>query len=211
MAFTEKSLRQFVEELASGAPVPGGGSAAALTGATGAALVSMVCNLTVGREKFRDVEAEMQEVLAKSDALHRRLLDLLEADTRVYSQVMSAYRLPRAADAEKRARTAAIQEALKAACQVPLDTARACAQVIELCPAAAEKGNVSAVSDVGVGAILAAAALESAGLNVMINLASIRDAEFVEAARREMDRLQASALALKSEVVKVVESKLQGS
>ncbi len=208
MTFTEKSLREFIAELASGAPVPGGGSAAALAGATGAALVSMVCNLTVGREKFRDVEPDMRVILAKSDALHRRLLDLLEADTQVYSQVMAAYKRPRTTDAEKKERAAAIQEALKAACQVPLDTARACAEVVELCPEAAEKGNVSAVSDVGVGAILAAAALESAGLNVMINLASIKDPAFVDAARRQMDELQARTLALKGEVVKVVESKL---
>lgn len=211
MVFTEKSLRQFAEELASGAPVPGGGAAAALAGATGVALISMVCNLTVGREKFREVEAEMQAVLAKSEALLRQLLDLLEADTQVYSQVMAAYRLPRADDAQKRARTAAIQEALKAACKVPMDTARACGQAIDLCPTAAEKGNVGAVSDVGVGAILAAAGLESAALNVKINLASIKDVAFVEATGRELAQLLAEKLALKDQVVKAVESKLGGS
>ncbi len=208
--FTEKTVRQFTDELASGAPVPGGGSGAALAGALGAGLVSMVGNLTVGREKYQAVEAEMRAMLERSEALRQRMLDLLEADTQVYSQVMAAYRLPRASDAEKKARTAAIQEALKAACQVPLEAARTCGQIIDLCPAAAEKGNVNAVSDVGVGAILAAAALESAILNVKINLAAIKDAAYVEAVRQEVDQLQTAKLALKDEVVLAVEAKLGG-
>lgn len=206
--FTEKTLSQFCEELASGAPTPGGGAAAALAGATGASLVGMVCNLTVGREKYRAVELELQTILRQSDALRQQLLDLLEADARVYSQVMAAYRLPRGTDDEKRARTSAIQGALKAASEVPLSIARACGRVLDLCPAVAEKGNVNAVSDAGVGAILAASALESAALNVAINLASIKDAEFVTATRSEVESLKREKLALRDQVVAMVEQKL---
>jgi methenyltetrahydrofolate cyclohydrolase len=204
--YDQLPVDRFTEALASGEPTPGGGAGAALAGATGAALVSMVCNLTIGREKFRSVEPEMRSIREKADRLRTRLLGLLQADTEVYAEVMRTYRLPRATAEEKSERAAAIQAALKAACQVPIETARACAEVIDLCPTAARLGNVSAVSDVGVGGILAEAALESAALNVMINLAAIKDEPFVAATRAEITALVATKSAEKATIVRAVEA-----
>jgi formiminotetrahydrofolate cyclodeaminase len=206
--FSEKSIRQFADELASGEPVPGGGSTAALAGALGAGLVSMVCNLTIGREKFRDAEAEMKEVLGRSEELRLRLLDLLEADTQVYSKVIGAYRLPRATPEEKQARSRAIQAALRAAAGVPLEVARASAKVIELCPTAAKVGNPSAISDAACGALLAESAFEGGALNVETNLGQITDAAFGEAARCELAELRAKVETTTDEAVRIVRQRL---
>jgi methenyltetrahydrofolate cyclohydrolase len=206
--FSDLSIRGFLDELASGAPVPGGGAGAALAGASGAALVSMVCNLTIGREKFQAVEPAMRDALALSDALRGKLLDLLQADTRVYARVMAAYKLPRATADDKSARAAAIQDALKAACDVPQEMARVLHDLLAVIPEVAEKGNVSAVSDAGVGAVLAFAALESAALNVRINLGAIKDTGFVAASSAELDRLATTAKALRDSTVKIVEGKI---
>lgn len=199
--FTDKTLTQFADEMASASPVPGGGSAAASVGAIGAALVSMVANLTIGREKYRDVEPDMKRLLDQSEALRHRMHDLLEADTQVYSRVMATYKLPRATEAEKAARTAAIQQALKDACAVPMDIARASLAIIELCPEVVAKGNAGVVSDAAVGAVLAAATLESAVLNVEINLASIKDEGFIAVHKSELKTLKEKAMGLKQTVV----------
>jgi formiminotetrahydrofolate cyclodeaminase len=206
--YSDLPVRGFLDELASGAPVPGGGAGAALAGATGAALVSMVCNLTIGREKFAAVEPAMRDALARSEKLRGKLLDLLQADTRVYARVMAAYKLPRATADEKSARTAAIQVALKEACDVPQQLARVLHDLLAVIPEVAANGNVSAVSDAGVGAVLAFAALESAALNVRINLGSIKDAQFVATSSDELDRLTTAAKALRDSTVKIVESKI---
>lgn len=206
--FSEKTVSEFLDDLASRSPVPGGGSVAALAGALAAGLVSMVCSLTIGKEKYRDVEAEMSELLQRSEALRRRLVDLLEADTQVYSAVSAAYRLPRNTDEEKAKRSDAIQQALVKASQVPLQIAQASAEVMELSLPAAAKGNTAAVSDAGVAVLLAEAAMRGAALNVQINLASIKDQEFVREANQTMDSCFAGKEALKAEVVKLVEARL---
>ncbi|MBI2864858.1 MAG: cyclodeaminase/cyclohydrolase family protein [Chloroflexi bacterium] len=206
--FTDTTVRAFLDQLASNAPTPGGGSVAALTGALGAGLISMVCNLTIGKEKFKDVEADVKEILAQSERLRSRLMELIDADVAAYGKLSAAYKLPRATDEEKKARTAAIQTALLDATAVPVSIAEACSQVIDLCTPAADKGNVGAVSDVGVAVLLAEAGLRSADLNVMINLSAIKDQTFVANTRARVDILRAGKSELKEKLVKEVEAKL---
>jgi formiminotetrahydrofolate cyclodeaminase len=205
---TQKPVSTFLDELASSAPAPGGGSAAALGAAIGAALVSMVANLTVGKKKYADVEEDIQGILDRSETLRRKCEDLLEQDVAAYTKVSQAYKMARDTDEQKDARSAAIQEALKGATSVPMALAEACVEILKLCPESAEKGNVRAVSDVGVGALMAEAALRAAALNVWINLGSIKDEDFVQ---REGERLKAlleGKAQQKEEILKDVEAKL---
>jgi formiminotetrahydrofolate cyclodeaminase len=208
MAFTDLTLATFLDDLASSKPAPGGGSAAALCGALGAALVGMVANLTIGKEKFKDVDPEMKQMLAQSDALRHRLLALIEDDVAAFNGYSAAAKLPRDTDEQKAARSAAIQKALINAVDPPMNTARACVEVLNLCGPMAQKGNVQAVSDAGVGALMAEAGLRSAALNVQINLGWIKDADFVARKRKELDTLLGGKPELKETTVKLVESKL---
>jgi glutamate formiminotransferase/formiminotetrahydrofolate cyclodeaminase len=205
---TQKPVRTFLDELASSAPAPGGGSAAALGAAIGAALVSMVANLTVGKKKYVDVQEDIQRILERSETLRRRCEELLEQDVTAYTKVSEAYRMPRETDEQKEARSAAIQEALKGATSVPMALAEACVQILKLCPETAEKGNLRAVSDVGVGALMAEAALRAAALNVWINLGSIKDQDFVLKEGGRLKALLEGTAQLKEEILKDVEAKL---
>ncbi len=184
-----QTLQSFLDALASNAPAPGGGAAAALMGANSAALVSMVCNLTLGKPKYASVESDMRALLAKSESLRARLTKMMEDDQAVFGTLMSAYGLPKQTDEDKATRKQAIQEALKSATEVPLACARACAEAITLSREAAEKGNLQVVSDAGVAAAAAEAGLKSAALNVWINAPSIEDTVFAHSARREIERL----------------------
>jgi formiminotetrahydrofolate cyclodeaminase len=140
----------------------------------------MVCNLTIGKPKFADVEAEMREVLAKAETLRNLLTELIKADIDIFNQLMSKYALPKETDAEKAIRSAAIQDVLKEATEVPMQCVKACAEVIFLCKVAAEKGNSGAVSDAGAAVMAAYGALKSSALNVYINTGSIQDKAYVE-------------------------------
>ncbi|MGI6359360.1 MAG: cyclodeaminase/cyclohydrolase family protein [Bacillota bacterium] len=171
--FDQYTLNQYLHELAGGDATPGGGSAAALIGALGAALVSMVGNLTIGRKKYAAVEAEMQQMTQSVCKLQEELLLLCSQDTEAYDLVMAAYKLPKATDEDKAARKQAIADSLRAACGVPLQIAEAAIGVLQLAEQAAKQGNVNAVSDAAVGGIAAHAALHSALLNVRINLKSL--------------------------------------
>jgi len=208
MAFTERRVIDFLDALASSDPTPGGGSGAALAGALGAALVSMVCNLTIGKKGYEDVQEAIQDVLGQTEALRAELPRLLEADTQVYERVMATYRLPRKTSDEKAARQEAMQTALKEAAEVPLKIAECCAQIVDLALPAAEMGNAWAVSDAGVGALLAEAAMHGALLNVYINLASIKDQEYVEATRRRIDEITSGKEELKARVLEIVHDKI---
>jgi len=201
-------LQEFLNVLASQEATPGGGSVAALNGAMGAALVSMVCRVTIGKKKYAAVEAEMQTILEQAEALRRRLTDLMTADAEAFGKVMAAFALPRQTDAQKAARREAIQSAFKEATRIPLETARACAEVLTLCRPVAEKGNVNALSDVGTGAQVALAGLRGAALNVHINLASIRDEAFVSEKEAELNTLLAKYPPLADEVYRLVQSKM---
>ena len=183
-------VSQYVETLASSSPTPGGGSASALSASMGAALVAMACNLTVGREKFKAVEAELQEVLVQVTALQRDLLAAVDDDTTAYDAVSAAYKLPRGTDDEKQARTAAIQQALQGASEVPLRVARAAADVIRLAKVAQAKSNPNVASDAYVAELLARAGRDGAIANVEINLGSITDSAFAERMRAAVGQLR---------------------
>ncbi|MFQ5811613.1 MAG: cyclodeaminase/cyclohydrolase family protein [Anaerolineae bacterium] len=205
---TEKPVTTFLDELASSAPAPGGGSVAALSGALGAALVSMVCNLTVGKKKYADVQEDIEALLEKSETLRQELTDLLEEDVKAYTAYSKAAKMPRQTEEQKAERSKARQEALKVATDVPLRIAEAAAKVMYLCRPAAEKGNVWAVSDAGVAVLMAEAALRSAALNVLINLGSLKDKEFVAEKRAKLDSLLEGKGVMRDEIYDYVVSKL---
>ncbi len=171
------SVEEFLRRLASGDPTPGGGSASALAGALGASLVSMVCNLTIGRERYAEFDAEARQLQAEADALRERLQRGIDEDAAAYGRVTAAYGLARASDADKAARSAAIQEATHGAALVPLSLVEASASVVELAEQALGKTNPNAASDLAVAALLGAAALDGAAANVEVNLSSLKDEE----------------------------------
>lgn len=187
----DQSVRRFLDELAGPGPTPGGGSAAAIMGAMGAALVSMVCNLTIGKKDYEPVEGAMRDALREAEALRERLTAIITEDVEAFDGLMAAYKLPRASEDEKLARGRAIQEGLKRATDVPLSCAEACAQVVALSRRIASTGNRGVISDAGVAALAAQAALRSAALNVYINAPAIKDAEFVRVRRGRLDELLA--------------------
>lgn len=188
MSFADTTLRGFLDLLASGSPTPGGGGGAAIGGALGAALASMVCNLTVGRAKYAAVEPEMRAILARSEALRQELTALADEDARAYNAVLAAYRLPRDDDAARAARGAAIEQAMQGACIVPERIVAACHEVIDLCEPLAERANPNALGDVATAAQLALGGLRGAAAQAEINLASLKDAAF---ARATAERLAA--------------------
>jgi formiminotetrahydrofolate cyclodeaminase len=204
----EETIVHFLDELASGAPVPGGGAAAALEAAVGAALVAMVCRLTIGKEKYRASEQTMMEAREQADELRAQALALAAEDSASYSAVGAAYALPRGSDEEKAARQARIQEALKGATDVPLRTVALAARVIELCAEIVDGANTNAISDVGVGALCARAALDGAALNVKINLALIKDEQFKAPMAARTEDFLAATHPLVDEVLRKVEASI---
>ena len=208
MAYMDKCVSEFLDALACKDPTPGGGSSAALGGALAAGLVSMVCNLTIGKKGYEGAEERMRAILAESEALRAELPALLEADTQVYGRVMDAYRLPRKTDEDKAARKEAIQAALREASEVPMAIADRCARVVDLALPAAEHGNTWAVSDAGVGALLAEACMHAALLNVSINMASIDDPEYVAGLQERMNALVDARAETKARVLELVHAKI---
>ncbi|MFC3691244.1 methenyltetrahydrofolate cyclohydrolase [Chenggangzhangella methanolivorans] len=208
MAETQ-SIGAFLDDLASERSTPGGGGAAAISGAMGAALVSMVCNLTIGKPKYVEVEAELKEVLAESERLRAELTTAIGDDVKAFDAVMGAYGLPKGeTDDEKAARTAKIQAALKEATDVPLECARLCAEVVKLSKVVAHKGNLNVVSDAGVAVQSAYAGLMSAALNVRVNAKSIKDRDFAEERLAELEELLSEARSETKLIYGVVKDKL---
>jgi formiminotetrahydrofolate cyclodeaminase len=205
---TQSSIDKFLDDLASGAPTPGGGSAAAIMGAMGAALVSMVCNVTIGKKGYEPVDAEMKAVLEESERVRRRLTAMVADDVAAFDSLMAAYKLPKTTDEDKARRAAAIQTSLRRATETPLDCARACAEVIALARRASEHGYLSVISDGGVGVLAGYTALRSAALNVYINAPSLKDRTFAEQATAELEKLLASCAAESEAVYLLVRNKL---
>lgn len=204
----DKSVQAFIDELASKAPTPGGGSAAAVMGAQAAALISMVCNLTIGKPKYAEVEAEMRTLLEKSEALRETLTGMIKADVEVFDRLMATYSLPKDSDEEKTVRSAAIQAALKEATVVPLACAYACAETIALSRIAADKGNIGVISDAGVAVMAGYGALKSAALNVYINAGGLKDRVFADAKLTELEAILKGADVAAEEVYQLVKAKL---
>ena len=176
MDFTQKSCREFVEVLASNAPVPGGGGAAALVGALGTALGNMVGSLTVGKKKYADVEAEIIALKQKSDALQKELLDQVPADAEGFAPLAKAYGIPK----DDPNRDAVLEEATLTACKVPMRIMELCCEAIDVIEIFAAKGSRLAVSDAGCGAVCCKAGLQAASLNVFINTKSLKNREVAE-------------------------------
>ncbi|HGE70997.1 TPA: methenyltetrahydrofolate cyclohydrolase, partial [Candidatus Poribacteria bacterium] len=175
-------------------------SVASLVGALGAALTSMVCNFTVGKEKYKDVEAEISDILSNAEQLRTELLNLMVEDTQAYGEVSKAYSMPRNTPEEKEVRTQAIQKALRIAMQAPLETAFCCYKVIKLNEPLVDKGNQNLISDVGVAVLLAESALRSAVLNVEINLSYIKDEQFCNDTREKLKAIITESSEIKSKI-----------
>ena len=202
----EMTVSEFLYELASSSPAPGGGSVAALSGALGAALSSMVCNLTLGKKDYGPVQEEIQSLLNTSEHLRQRLSGLVDRDTEAFNKVMDAYRLSKETDSQKEKRKQAIQHALKTAAQVPLETAKTCIELLAVIVDVAEKGNKSSISDAAVSAVMAHAGVESAILNIKINLGSIQDKEWVARISHEIETIQKNADEKTKKILKIVET-----
>ncbi|MEP6545869.1 MAG: methenyltetrahydrofolate cyclohydrolase [Gammaproteobacteria bacterium] len=205
---TQSSVDKFLDDLASGNPTPGGGSAAAIMGAMGAALVSMVCNVTIGKKGYEAVEAEMRSVLCESERVRRRLTAMVAEDIAAFNSILAAYKMPKATEEAKAVRAAAIQAGLRRATEVPLDCARACAEVIALSRRASEQGYLNVISDGGVGVLAGFTGLRSAALNVYINAPALKDRVFAEGATAELEKLLRFCGAESEAVYKIVRDKL---
>jgi formiminotetrahydrofolate cyclodeaminase len=202
----DAQISEFLNQLASRAPTPGGGSVAALTGAQAAALVCMVCHLTIGKKKYAEHEDELRGILAVAESLQAELTALIDADIQAYDGLSAAYAIPK----EEAGRAAAIQRALGPATEVPLCIAEASAAVLDLVPAVVEKGSTLAVSDAGMAALLAAAALRSGALNAYINLAATTDTEVVAAVGARLDAALSDRAAIADRLYRDVVERIGG-
>lgn len=203
------SVKQLIEVSASDSPTPGGGSVSALAGSLAAAMVSMVGNLTVGKEKYKDVEADTKEILAEATDIIARLEQLVAADIAEFSKFMAALKLPKNTEEEKAERTRVMQEVLKSATDTPMEIARTCLDILKLAKRLSGIGNKGAISDVGVGAYLAEASLNSALLSVDINLPMVKDEAYAARVSAERNQLVEEARQLKEEAVAVVQERLK--
>jgi len=203
------SLEQFLETLGSSAPTPGGGAASALVGALAAALAEMVAQLTVGRPKYAAVEKRAQAVLRETQRLRSELLALVDEDAQAYGGVAAAYALPKATEVERRTRDEAIQAALVAAMQPPLQIMELTCDVLRLANEIAEIGNPTVASDAGCAALLGEAAARAAGLNVMANVVLLRDEQVAGEARACVAALEAQAAEVRERALATVRAKMK--
>ena len=204
MDMTLESCRKFVEVLASNAPAPGGGGAAALVGAVGTALGNMVGSLTVGKKKYADVEAEIIALKEKCDALQTELLDQVEADDKGFVPLAKAYGIPK----DDPNRDAILEEATITACAVPMHIMELCCEAIEAIAVFAAKGSRLAVSDAGCGAVCCKAALQAASLNVFINTKSLKNRTAAEEMNAKANGMLDKYCALADEIFTQVRANL---
>lgn len=204
----DDTVRDFVKSVASSSPTPGGGSVAALCGALSGSLTAMVCNLTIGRDKYDDVRPEMERALEDSSKLVERLTELVDEDAQAYTSVVAALRLPKGTDEEKGKRMEAMQNGLRRAIAVPVEVMELSLEAIRLAYLVVRKGNEGALSDSGSGAMLAFAALHAASMNVKINLKEIQDQEFKNEVAEKLGEMEEEAELLRSEVLTEVNLKM---
>ncbi|MDR0764944.1 MAG: cyclodeaminase/cyclohydrolase family protein [Synergistaceae bacterium] len=186
MSLENQTLNKFLDDLASGLPAPGGGSVAALGASLAAALVSMVSNLTVGKEKYRENREKMVEILAESERLRTKSLALISDDIKAFNAYMAALKMPKETEEQKSARKTELEKAAKQAAEVPMSTLELCVEASRLAALAAEYGNPNAATDAGSAAVFAEAAGKSAAYNVRINLPGISDEAFTARAKEKM-------------------------
>ena len=201
-------LDELAARLSSDEAAPGGGSASAAVASLGAGLLIMTCNFTVGREKYRHVEDELRGVREELEALRVFFLASVDRDSDAYNAVVEAMALPKATEDERAARRAAIQGALRGACEVPLEVAKRCERALALAVLVAEKGNPNTITDTGCGAHFLASALHGALYNVEVNLTSIKDDAYVQGTHAQVQRLKEGARMSLDRVTSMVESAL---
>ena len=189
MSFSDKSCSEFVEVLATKAPVPGGGGASAMVGALATALGNMVGSLTVGKKKYAAVEEEMWALKDRCDRLQKDFLHLVERDAEVFEPLARAYSMPKNTEEEKAEKARVMEIVLRDACSVPMEIMEKCCEAIDIIAVFAEKGSVIAISDAGVGAAFAKAALKGASLNVYINTKSMADRALAAELNAKCDRM----------------------
>ncbi|WP_373599597.1 cyclodeaminase/cyclohydrolase family protein [Paraclostridium bifermentans] len=205
MRISEKTCVDFVDVLASKSAVPGGGGAAALTGAIGIALGSMVCNLTIGKKKYAEYEESVKSILEKARELEKDLINMIDEDAECFLPLSKAYGLPSSTEEEKKIKAETMESALKTACEVPIKIVKVCYEAIKLHEDLVDKGSRLAISDVGVGVQCLRAAILSGQLNVIININSIKDEEYVNKVRNEVNNLVEDGVKTCDEVYKKVE------
>ena len=205
----DKKVSNCLDELASNSPTPGGGSVAALAGALGAGLISMVGNLTVGKKKYEDLEEDIKKIVSFSEKLRYELSQLIEEDVKVFNNFMATYKMPKETEDEKKVRVEKIQESLIEAAKVPLKVAYKCLDILSLSKEVAEKGNINVVSDAGVAVLMAEAALRSAILNVKINLKMIKDEKIREELSSSIKEILLKGKGRKEKVLEIVEQKIR--
>ena len=208
MKLIEKNSKEFIDILASKAAVPGGGGAAALVGSIGMALGSMVCNLTIGKKKYAQYEDDLKEILFQAEKIQKDLLDMIDKDAEGFLPLSKAYGLPSNTDEEKKIKEETMENALKLACEVPIKIVRTCYDSIKLHEALVDKGSKLAISDVGVGVQCLRAAILSGELNVIININSIKDEEYVRNVKTEVTNLVTEGVKIADEVYSEVERML---
>ena len=200
----QKNCVDFVDVLASKAAVPGGGGAAALAGAIGMALGSMVCNLTTGKKKYAQYEEAIQEILVKAGKLQEELLSMIDKDAVGFYPLSKSYGLPTSTEEEKQYKAETMEKCLKVACEVPMNIVRLCHDSIKLHEELVDKGSKLAISDVGCGVQCLRAAILSAQLNVIINVNSMKDREYAQKIDRECNQLVEDGVKICDEVYKKV-------
>ncbi len=206
----EKSCREFLDMLASRAPVPGGGGASALAGALGMALGSMVGNLTLNKKKYENVQDDIQGILGRASALQQELLVLVEKDAEVFAPLARVYGLPKGTEEEKKIRKEEMEAALGNACSVPMKIMEKCLECIDLHEELSEKGTKMAISDIGVGVLLCKSALMGAQLNVQINTSSMRNRTCAEELNARAARMMESGVRKADLVYQGVEKRIAG-
>ncbi len=209
MSFSDLNIREYIEKLASKEPVPGGGGASAVCGALGAALASMVCNLTIGKKKFAEYEGELTAILNDAQRLSAELLHLSDEDARVFEPLAKAYSLPKNTPEEIEHRDKVMEQVLLEAAEVPLNIMRVIAEVIKLHHRLKDISSMLAISDVGCGIIMAKSALYAASLNVFINTKAMKNKETAEKLNAETDALLREYSSMADEAFEFVNNKLR--
>lgn len=210
MKFADKTCTEFIDDLSSKRAVPGGGGAAALTGAVGAALGSMVCNLTIGKKKYKEHEDKIKSILAKAKELEKELIKMIDDDAQCFLPLSKAYGMSAKTEEEKKEKQETLEKALKNACEVPIQIIKTTYEAIKLHEELVDIGSRLAISDVGVGVQCLRAALISGQLNVLININSINDIEYVEKVKKETKPLVQNGIRISDEVYRKVEQIIEG-
>ena len=212
MELVDKSIVDFINEVDSPSPAPGGGSVSALVGSLGASLVRMVGHLTINKKKFKELDVEVQraflEAFEELEGIKEELTVLVDRDTEAFNYVMAAFKLPKETDAENKKRKEAIEEATYKAIDVPMVIGELSYRGLELMEFLGKDGNKNAITDLGVSALLFASALEGAILNVKINLGGISDAGYVEETRKKCSEMVTKGLEMKGRIMEEVEKNL---